>query len=399
MAQKLTKKMIDAFTYDGGWDVRWDAAIPGFGVRIYPSGKKSYVLSYRHKGQKRLLRIAQVGKLALDEARNKAFKELAKLSDDIDPLEDRRKKAPKRAVKKVFEEYLEKYAKPKNKSWKETKRIFDHDVIPAFGNKAVHDVTRQDVLRLLDKIAARGSGTMANRTLAHVRKFFRWCQERDLIDSSPAAALGKPAPETARDRVLTEEEIRTVWDACRKEGYPYGILVRLCLVTAQRLGEVSAMRWRDIDLEKNLWILPREATKAKRRHDVPLSGLAVRLLCDIPREESESTDDDYVFTTTRGKRPFSGFAKAKERLDDNIVRHSETEGKKPPPPWRIHDLRRTAASGMAALRVSPHVIERILNHSSGIVSGVAAVYNRYDYAREMREGLELWAANLEKSAP
>lgn len=386
MSKKLTKRDIDSFTYGGGWDVRWDHAIPGFGVRVYPSGKKAYVLSYRQNNRKRLMVLGQTGKVTLDMARDLALQNLGAVASKSDPLQERRKKSAGHSVEKVFDDFLERYAKPKNRSWKEVQRAFNADVIPAIGKKSIHEVTKQDIIKIIDKMADRGSLIMANRTLAHVRKFFNWCVERDLIQNSPAYKLPRPAPEVTRDRVLSEEEIRDIWCACEKEGYPFGSLIQLALLTAQRRTEVATMRWQDIDTSKALWTLQGEFTKNKNKHEVPLSGPVLQILQSVLRFE----DCPYVFTTD-GKTPFSNFGKAKARLD-NMVNDARKENRKNStiPEWRIHDLRRTAASFMASLGAAPHVIERILNHSSGIISGVAAVYNRYQYADEMRDALEKW---------
>ncbi len=143
------------------------------------------------------------------------------------------------------------------------------------------------------------------------------------------------------------------------------------------------MKWADIDFDKNVWSLPKEATKAKRQHDVPLTPMVIEILQDVPR------NGEYVFSTT-GKTPISGFSKAKPRYDKIIA---EDVGQIPP--WRIHDIRRTVASGMAEIGIAPHVIEKVLNHSTGQISGVAAVYNRHTYLREKTDALSAWARALE----
>lgn len=393
MHGKLTKRAIDSFAYDGGWDVRWDGVLPGFGVRIYPSGKKAYVLSYRHGNRKRLLTIGQTEKLTLDHAREKALSCLARLADKVDPLEERRRKNSDRTVKGAFGEFLERYAKIRNRSWKETQRIFEKDVLPTLGKSFVQDITRQEIVSLLDELVDRDAGIMANRTLAALRRFFGWCVERGFIETSPVGNITKPAPEVTRDRVLTEAEIAEIWRACDQEGYPFGDLVKFLLISAQRRDEVATMRWPDIDDIARVWILPREATKSDRQHVVPLSAAALEILRTVPRL------GEYVFTT-RGDVPFSGFSAARRRMDRIISIARKAQGATGDmPQWRLHDLRRTAASGMAALGVAPHVVERILNHRSGIISGVAAVYNRYDYRREITEALEAWGRKLRQTTP
>lgn len=395
MSKKLTRKDIDSFTYQGGWDVRWDSLIPGFGVRIFPSGKKSYVLSYRNeKRQKRLLTIAQTGKITLDQARNAALKNLATLTDKIDPAEEKKKRHTGRTMENISHEYIDKYVKQTNRTWKEIERIFIKDIVPVLGSKLIQDVTKHDIISLIDRVVERGSKTMANRTLANVRRFFNWCIERALIETSPAEKLSKPTAEKSRDRVLSESEIIEIWNACESEGYPYGTLVQILLLTGQRRNEVSKMQWHEVDFDRNIWTLPRERTKSDRRHEIPLSNLAQDLLGAIRMQRMKGVE--YVFTTL-GSTPFSGFSVAKKRLDGIISRNrKERNIKQDFPEWRLHDLRRTAASGMAELGAAPHIIERVLNHSSGIVSGVAAVYNRYDYRKEVGNALEEWSFYLQR---
>jgi integrase len=176
--------------------------------------------------------------------------------------------------------------------------------------------------------------------------------------------------------VLTDAEIAALWPATDQLGYPFGQLVRLLLITAQRRDEVAHMRWSDLDLDNRVWTIPRERTKSDRLQQVPLSSLAMEVLAETPRL------GDYVLSSgVRGDKPVSGFSVAKKRLDA-ISGLAE---------WRLHDLRRTAASGMAKLNVPPHIIEKVLNHSTGTVSGVAAVYNRYGYLDEKRDALEAWS--------
>ncbi|WP_281256531.1 site-specific integrase [Novosphingobium guangzhouense] len=190
-----------------------------------------------------------------------------------------------------------------------------------------------------------------------------------------------PTREQARDRVLNDNEVRAVMRACEVEAYPFRQFVLLLLATAQRRGEVSQMKWSDIDLEGKIWVIPAHLSKNGKQHVVPLSGYALKLLAEAPR----FLECDFVFTTTQ-RTHISCFSKT-------IGRIHETSGTSD---WRFHDLRRTGASGMARLGVAPHVIEKVLNHISGTISGVAAVYNRYGYDAERRDALEAWGHTLEQ---
>ncbi|MEZ5817407.1 MAG: site-specific integrase [Hyphomicrobiaceae bacterium] len=204
-----------------------------------------------------------------------------------------------------------------------------------------------------------------------------------MLETSPCQGIKKPANNNSRERVLDADEMAAVWKGADLVGYPFGPIVKLLILTAQRRNEVSQMQWSQIDFEAATWSLPSELTKNKRPHVVPLAPVALALLKSMPRMTS-----DYVFPA-RGEHPtFAHFSRGKSRLDA-LAGVSE---------WTLHDLRRTAATHMAQLGVAPHVIERLLNHVSGTFGGVAGVYNRFQYLDEMRAALTLWQDRVVKSA-
>ncbi len=389
MSKKLTKRLIDNFVYEGknenSWDIRWDTQIPSFGCRIYPSGRKSFIVWYKYKGRKRIHTLGQYGKITLDTARTLAIKHLAKIADDFDPTEQKRKAKGAYTVSQAFDQYLERYAKKQNKNWKEKERIFINDVIPVIGNLPVHEVTKANIIKIIDRFIKRGSPIAANRSLAYIKNFFKWCLSRDIIQISPADGIVKPSADVSRDRVLSMDEIKIIWKACEDIGYPYGVFVQFALITAQRRNEVITMKWKDIDFKNKVWHIPRENTKTNRGHDIPLSELALQIL------DNAKQSGKFVFTTT-GKTPYSGFSKGKKSLDRRINKNINGDIDH----WRIHDLRRTTASHLARLGTTPHVVEKILNHSSGVISGVAAIYNRYEYNEEKKEALNKWSELLVK---
>jgi integrase len=190
----------------------------------------------------------------------------------------------------------------------------------------------------LDGVAAPAAANLAHATM---RTFFNWCFENDLIATSPMFGVKVPNKETPRDRVLTENELKAVWRASEKEGYPLGSILELLILTGQRRGEVTGMQWSELDLEACTWSLPRERVKNDRRHEVPLARQAVAIINRVPR-----IGDEFVFTLS-GTAPTNNF-KAKKRL--NQLAGIEA--------WTLHDLRRTVASGMAKLGVSLVVIEK-----------------------------------------
>jgi len=264
---------------------------------------------------------------------------------------------------------------------KETARILQHDFVSQWKRRDVRDIGRKDVLDVLDAVVERGSPSGANHALAAIRKCFNWCVERGVIESSPCSGIKKPAMAEARERVLSDDELRSIWQATDAIGYPFGVLVQLLLLTAQRRNEVVGMRWQDIDLNSAIWTIPGELAKNGKSHLVPLSVRALSCLASVPRMH-----ESFIFPA-RGNdtTTFSGFSKLKAKTDQL----SRVQA------WTLHDLRRSAATHMGRLGVAPHVVERILNHMSGSFRGVAGVYNRFQYLPEMREGLERWARHLE----
>jgi integrase len=323
----------------------------------------------------------------------------------IDPAEEKRTRhsvpSPEtETFEALVQDYLERHVK-KNcapVTYTEAKRDLECNVLPKWRDRPVASITRRDVIDLVDGIAARGVGIQANRTLARLRALFNWAVEKDRISTSPAARMKPPTKERARDRSLTDDEIRWFWRGCDEIGWPFGPLFMLLLLTAQRRDEVGGMRWPEIDLTKRTWTLPRQRTKGDREHDVQLSGMAVDVLRSLPRITNDSNGQDGLVFTTTGRKPVSGFGNAKRRLDALMTaarrRSLGLSENMKIPDWRLHDLRRTAATGMARLNIAPHVVDKILNHSAGTIRGVAAIYNRFDYLDERRVALESWGQQI-----
>jgi integrase len=278
------------------------------------------------------------------------------------------------------------------RTYKETKRAFERDVLPEWGSLPVSTITRAHAISLIDRIAANGAKVHANRTLSRLRHFFNWAVERGRLPASPIVGLKPPTKERARDRTLTDDEIRWFWSACEKIGWPFGPLAKLLLLTGQRRDEVGGMEWSEINLEKKTWTIPRDRAKNDRVHEVHLSAAALELLNNLPRVSGWP-----VFTTNG--RPISGFSQGKNRLDKAMLAakcEELDESSETIPHWILHDLRRTAATGMAQLNVPPHVVDKVLNHVSGTIRGVAAVYNRFEYLKERRAALEAWGRYVDK---
>lgn len=354
-----------------------DLHCPGFSVRVSTQGQKTFGVKFRYGVKQKRLKLGVYPRITLATARGKALDALRQVDEGIDPTQRRRQAGTK--VEAVCGEFVRLHAQARNKSWRETERILERELIPTFGQRDIRDIKRWDILEIMDAAVARGATYQANRILAVVRKLFNWCVQRDIVETNPIVGLTAPTKEVSRDRVLDDKEIRAILISCRNDVYPFRQFAPLLLATAQRRGELAEMRWTEIDLEAKQWVIPTDRSKNGKPHVVPLSSYAVSLLNEVPR----FLDCEYVFTTTR-RSPISGFSKALRRL----WKATDADD------WRLHDLRRTAASGMARGGVAPHVVEKVLNHISGTISGVAAVYNRYAYDAEKCEALENWGAFL-----
>ncbi|WP_419828924.1 tyrosine-type recombinase/integrase [Methylobacterium sp.] len=382
-----------------------DATLPGLYFIIQPSGAKSWAVRYRHGGRTRKLTLGAYPALDLVKARTEGRAALQSVSLGQDPIAERKVAVPlptRDLIGSVIDSFIERHVKPRNRprTAEETIRILRTKVLPVWDGRKIQDIGRRDVIELLDRIVDAGTPVAANRTLAALSKLFNWAADRGVIDANPCVRIKAPAAETSRDRVLSDDELRLLWRACAKIGWPFGPFVQILLLTAQRRDEVAKMRRVELREGGTLWTIPAGRAKNGQAHDVPLSGAAKGILGSLPRVAGQA---GYLISTT-GNSGVSGYAKAKARLDAEMLALARIDaaaaGIDPESialePWRLHDLRRTASTGMGRLKIEPHVIEAVLNHRSGVIRGVAAVYNRYQYLDEKRAALEAWAADVEK---
>ncbi|PVE20574.1 integrase [Microvirga sp. KLBC 81] len=371
-----------------------DGALPGFYLVVQPSGAKSWAVRYRVSGKPKKFTLGPYPRLTLADAREQARAALRTASEGRDPSVVRAAaELEAEAVSKlrfgaVVAEFIERYAKPRNRTWPETERLLTRADLASWQNRDIRSISRQEILEVLDRMVERGAPVQANRLVAAMRRFFGWAVERGLLEASPMAALKPPSAEVSRDRVLSDAELAAIWRAAGEIGFPFGSAVQLMILTGQRRAEVLEAEWREFDLGRGLWTIPCERSKNGGAHLIPLAPAAVELLRAVPRI---GPNPRLVFTTT-GLTPFSGVSKAFARLTELAGRKMSEEHCLEP--WRLHDLRRTFATGCARLSIPLHVVEKCLNHVSGSFGGIIAVYQRHDFLNERVQAMSLWAEHI-----
>ena len=390
LAAGLTAKKIENIKPGVARQEIPDGGCRGLYLVVQPSGRKSWAVRYRFNGRPKKLTLDGVGSLA--EARKAATNALLELELGNDPagLKFDAKAAEAKAaaelagdtVDNLVAQFIERYAKKQTRenSWRMTQRIFERFVLPAWHGRIIHDIKRRDVIDLVEGVA-EDRPVLANRVHAALSKFFNWLASRDVIVASPCAGVTRPSKEEPRDRILSDDELKAVWLAAGELGYPAEPFVRMMILTGQRRGEVAGMGRGEI--EGDVWTLPPERTKNNSRHAVPLSRQVMAILESMPKIVGVV---DHVFSGVRG-RMVADFSRIKDHLDAR-VRFKD--------PWTFHDLRRSAASGMAKIGVKLPVIERVLNHKGESLAGIVGVYQRHDFAAEKRQALQRWADHIDE---
>jgi integrase len=377
-----------------------DGKVAGLFFITQPSGAASWAVRYRIDGAPRKVTLGPFAVLDLKAARRAAEEARGAIARGEDPAAAKtaareaakaERKAEGDLVENVVSQFIERYAKAKTRDWRETERLLKRNVVERWPGKCLREITKPMVHAMLDAIADRGSPIAANRVLAQLKVMCKWAVGRGIISASPCDGVSAPSSERgrARERVLSDDELRIVWKAADSIGWPFGPIVRLLILTGARRDEVAQMEWREFDLERALWTLPASRSKNRREHAIPLSDQAVALLRSLPRIERSG----FVFTTN-ARTPVSGFSKAKPALD-RAMDELAGEGASPIPGWVLHDLRRTVATNLQRLGVRLEVTEAVLNHVSGSRAGIVGVYQKHDYAAEKRAALDAWARRLE----
>ncbi len=359
----------------------------GFAIRVTPNGHKSWVFLYHFNGKKYRLTLGTYPLISLAEAHELHRSAVKCLANSKNPIiEQQKAKLEERTantVNDLIEEYLEKWAKPRKRSWQEDERILRKDVAPTIGKHKAKDVTKKDIVLILDQVIKRGSPISCNRTLAVVRRMFNFAVERDIISITPCYGIKALAKENRRERLLSEEEIKTFWNCLENTtiSEPIKLALKLQLITGQRKGEIAGAEWEEFDLINNWWTIPAHKAKNETTHRVPLSKLALNVLQQI---KSISDNSNWLFPS-----PVGGTHITPEAINHAIRKSADKfhEIKHFTP----HDLRRTTASHMTAIGIPRLIVSKILNH---VENSVTAIYDRHSYDVEKKDALEKWGSKL-----
>jgi integrase len=384
---KLTQTSVLVLTVPAGKTeyFEWDEDLKGFGVRVRPT-KKVWVIQYRHGTKQRRLTLGDVAKVAADQARKKAKKHLAAVQLDGDPQADKAEARARAAITlgaKVEVYLAEKVKDLRPNTARGLTRYLRHHWKPLYGIP-LHQITRADIADRLAEIKVKSGEYAALQARSTLNSFFAWAVGEGLCDANPVVGTNKPEQPDARTRVLSDEELASIWSALPDSDF--GRIVKILMLTGQRREEVAGMAWSELDLETCVWTIPPQRAKNNRTNRVPLTHFVLEII----RSTAPRADRDLLFGD--GPNPFSGFSLAKRALDQRLAKE---RGDQPMPPWRLHDLRRTVSTGLSRLHVLPHVVEELLNHKGAHKAGIAGVYNQWEYRDEVSTAMATWAAHVE----
>lgn len=367
------------------YDIR-EGGGEGFGIRVSPSGHKTWLFFYDFDGRRRRMTLGIYPEVSLKDAREKHGDALKLLRNGTDPATlEAEKKLERRlspTMEELVQEYIEKWAKPRKKTWGEDKRSLEKDVIPAWGKRKAKDITKRDVILLLEGVVERGAPVQANNLFEKIRKMFNFAVERDILQHSPCQGVRPLTQRTPKERNLALEEIRTLWPGLDKAAMSEETrrALKLILVTAQRPGEVVGLH--SSEIHGQWWTIPTERAKNKRPHRVFLTPMALELI---------GKKEGFIFESPKGGKPIDVNALAFALRRSLKVDEETKTAKLPMEHFTPHDLRRTAASQMAALGFGV-IVDKVLNHTD---RRVTAIYDRYGYDKEKQTALEAWSRKLE----
>ena len=384
-AASLANLKLESGDKDRIW---FDDDVPGFGLRVRDTGSRSWIYQYKIRGKTRRLVLGRATAIKPARAREIAGELHAKVRLGGDPAAEKRAQVERSSHS--FGALARQYLSARRngvqpRSLPAIERYLEIYAAP-FDKLPVDSIDRRAVAERLAAIERDSGAVTSNRVRSTLSAMFTWAMKEGLVAGNPVIGTNK-RPEQARDRVLNGKEIQLVW--CALPGNEYGKIVKLLILTGQRANEIAALRWSEIDFKANVVNLPRDRTKNGRPHTIPLAATARALLAEVPVREGR----ELVFG--KGTGSFGDWSNSKKNLDAAIA---EGRNRKPLPPWTIHDIRRSVATGMADIGIQPHIIEAVLNHVSGHKGGVAGIYNRSSYAAEKAAALARWDAHVRSIA-
>jgi integrase len=382
---KITKTTVEQLQPgDWLWDADHREVVKGFGARRQIDGI-FYYIRFRLNGRQHIKSLGRHGSpFTPDTARSKAKAALGKVAAGTDPFAEEAKVRAAETLGGELARYLaRKRAAMKPRAFAEVERHLMHHAKPLHRMR-LGEIDRRTVALRLAEIEEASGPVARNRVRSSLSALFNWAITEGLIETNPVTGTAKAEEGGSLERVLSLAELAEVWAALGEEDQ-FGDIVKLLMLTGQRREEIGALRWNEVDFARGLIVLPPSRTKNKRLHEIPLSTVAREILQRQPR--------NVPFVFGRGSGGFSAWSDCKAALDQRLLlaRREVKPRAKPLADWRLHDLRRTVATGMAELGVLPHIIEAILNHVGGHKGGVAGIYNRAKYEGEMRKALQLWA--------
>ncbi len=404
---RLTQRTVEEATCPPGRKdaLVFDGETRGFGLRITAAGSKVFLAQYQGATGKRRVVIGPFGVLTVEQARKRARAILGDAAEGRDPFAERQAQAAAqrsaeiaakaRAAEEAFtfgkliEAWEQARAGDRRASYLAIAAAAMRKHFAAWGDRPAGSITTAEAVRMLDGIKATVGATAANRCLSYARATYGWAEKRQMVTTNPLRGIEAPSRERARDRVLSGDEVGTIWRAAEKLSEPARGFVRVLLLTLQRRDEVAGLRWDELSHDLMTWTLPAERSKNGKAHLVHLSEPVRTIIADV----KPLSGCPFVFHAAT-RKPVSAFSAMKRALDAAIVAKRKEAGAKPPAPpgWTMHDFRRAGVTSLAGMGFPPHVCDRILNHVTGTLMGVAAVYQRAEFLAERRAALDAWAS-------
>lgn len=366
--------------------------VPGLRVRVSSKGTKTFILRKRRGDKVHNVTIGKYGpRFGLAEARSKARTMLNDLEAGKSPKQIKRPKSAALTFRALVPTYLA--TKEHLRSHGEIRRVLEGYVLPEFGDRMADTVTRGEVTELIDNIAATAP-TMARAVHAQLSAFYTWAMPRlDRLPANPCRDAGRPPKPKSRDRVLSEAELKALWQVADDEAFPWGYGLKLLMLTGARRDEVFSADRAEFDLKTNEWTIPASRAKNGVPHIVPLSLMALQVFKSIPAIDGSPKLFPTRTKAGQAERGPSGFSKAQARFRNGVNKTLKREDGEH---WTLHDIRRTVATGLQRLGIRFEVTEAVLNHISGAKGGVAGVYQRHDWKTEKRAALETWTQELDR---